>query len=230
MPAASRTRAPSAWRGETVEPVEIERVRNDADAFRGHLEMLADDGLERAVGGDDPIGRLGAGEDGASQRQVPGALEPRAARVGGAEFLESLRIEHERRDARRAPPGISEHARAEPVDDVDLAVADELPGQSPGAQSEQRVRRASIDHRRAAPARERERPVGDGPERDPRVDRIRALTRLRRAGDERRLDAGVGEVAHEIVDVPLEPAEAMQREHRSSDDGDAERGLHRWRR
>ena len=37
---------------------------------------------------------------------------------------------------------------------------------------------------------------------------------------------GVGEVAHEVVDVALEPAEAMQREHGSGDDGDAERGFH----
>ena len=191
-----------------------------------HVEMLAHDRLERAVGGDDAIGRPRTDEDGASQRQVAGALEPRAPRVGRAELFEALRVEDERRDARRAPPGISEHARAEPVDDVDLAVADELPGQSPGAQAEERVGRAAIDHRRAASAGARERPIGDGPERDPWVDDIRALWRLRRAGDERRLDAGVGEVAHEVVDVPLEAAEAVQREHGSGDDGDAERGFH----
>ncbi len=47
---------------------------------------------------------------------------------------------------------------------------------------------------------------------------------LRRASDERRIDAGIGKIAHEVVDVALEPAEAVQREHGSGDDGDAEHG------
>jgi hypothetical protein len=58
------------------------------------------------------------------------------------------------------------------------------------------------------------------------MDRIGVVRRFRRARDERGLDARVGEVAHEIVDVALEPAKAVQREHRSGDDGDAERGFH----
>ena len=36
----------------------------------------------------------------------------------------------------------------------------------------------------------------------------------------------VGEVADQIVDVPLEPAVPVQREDRARDDGDAERPAH----
>ncbi len=188
--------------------------------------MLADNRLERPVGCDDPIGRPRADEDGAPQWQVAGALEPGPARARGAELLEALWVEHERRPARRTPPGVPKDARAEPMDDVDLAVAHELPRKPSRAQSEERIRGAPVDHRRATPAGAGKRPVGDRPQRDRRMDRIRVVMRLRRARDERGLDAGVGEVAHEIVDVALEPAQAVQREHRSGDDGDAERGFH----
>ena len=45
-------------------------------------------------------------------------------------------------------------------------------------------------------------------------------------GHQRRLNAGIRKVSDEIVDVALEPAEPVQREHRSSDDGNSERRSH----
>ena len=186
--------------------------------------MLADDRLEGPVGGDDAIGRFRADPNGAAKRQIAGPLEPGPAWVGGAELLEPLRVQHERRRARRATARVAEHARAQAMDDVDLAVADELPGKSARAQPEERVRRASIDHRRPAPSRQRERPIRDRCERDPWMNLVGRVAFLGCSRDERRLDAGFGQIAHEVIDVALEAAESMQREHGSGDDGDANHG------
>ena len=46
------------------------------------------------------------------------------------------------------------------------------------------------------------------------------------AGDEGDLEPGVGEVAHEVVDVAFEPAVAVERRHRAGGDRDAERSRH----
>ena len=82
-----------------------------------------------------------------------------------------------------ALPRVAEHARAEAVDDVDVAARDELERDAPGALAEQRIRGAAIDHRRAAPSGERKGAVRHGTQRARRVDRrrpSRAGSRLRR--------------------------------------------------
>ena len=104
----------------------------------------------------------------AAQRQIGGALQPRARGIGRAEFLQPLRIEHERRRRLCAPPArIAEHAGAEAVHEIDRRRLDELPRDAPGALAEERIRRASVEDRGAAPARQRKRAVGHEPRRDP---------------------------------------------------------------
>ncbi len=125
--------------------------------------MAQDDRLERPVGGDDGVRRGGAHEDGLAQRKIRGALERRSRRIRGAELLEPLRIQHERRRRRtlRPRPRIPEHARAEAVDDVRLAVTDEIERPATCPQPEERIRRAAVEHGRAAAAGAGERVVRD---------------------------------------------------------------------
>ncbi len=91
------------------------------------MEVLEHDRGERAIGGDDAIGGSRTGQDGAPQRQIAGALQPRPAGTGRAKLLEALWVEHERRRACCAPSSrVPQHARAEAVHDVDAAFAHEL--------------------------------------------------------------------------------------------------------
>ena len=83
--------------GEAVAPLEIDRVRNRADARPRNVQVLQHRRLQRPIGGDDPIGRTRTQAHGAPQRPVPESFEARPSRVGGAELLESLRVEDERR-------------------------------------------------------------------------------------------------------------------------------------
>ena len=167
----------------------------------------------------------GAGEHRLPQRQIRGALERRARRIGRAELLEPLRVQHQRRRRplpRRAGARVAEHARAKAVDDVGLPCAHEIQRPPAGAQAEQRIRRAAIEHRRPAPSGAGEREV----RHELRADRPGGSTR----GD-RAWPAGGGCVISvtstsrsasardEIVDVALEAAVAVQREDRARDDG-----------
>ena len=83
--------------GESVEPAQVERVRNDTNPIVLDAKVLSHDWFQRPVGRDDAVSGLGAREDGTSQRQVPRALQPGTARIGRAELLEALRVEDERR-------------------------------------------------------------------------------------------------------------------------------------
>ena len=70
------------------------------------------------------------------------------------------------------PARVAEHARAEAMDDVRLAALDHFGRHRAGAKTEERIRRAPIDDRRASASGARERPVRNEPDRNARMDRI----------------------------------------------------------
>ena len=111
---------------EAVEPSQIDGVRDNPDPIGAHLKVFADNGLQDSIGSDDAVGRFRAREDCPAERQIAGTLEPRRARTRRAKFFEALWIQDERRRFLRAPSGVAKDTRAEAVDDVDLAVVNEL--------------------------------------------------------------------------------------------------------
>ena len=149
---------------------EIDPVRDRPHLFRAWREMPGHDRLERDVGRDDRVGGPRAAADGPSKRRVAGALRPGEGAAGGAELFESLRVEDERRErpALRTRPRIAEHARAETVDDIDVPGRCQPPREPARPQTEEQVRGAAIENRRAAPVGERERQVRHVADRDAR--------------------------------------------------------------
>jgi hypothetical protein len=212
--------------------------------------MAQDDRLQRAIRGDDRVRRRRADEDGLPQRQIRGALQRRARRIRGAELLEALWVQHQRRRRRtwrsslprrragrvtagaQPGPGIAEHARTQAVDDVGLALTDEIQRAPAGAQPEERIRRGPIQHRRPAPSSSGEGVVRHEDQADGRIDRLRRerLAARRRLCDQRDLDVAGDERPGEIVDVAFESAEPVQREDRAADKRHSDRGDQRHRR
>ena len=70
-----------------------------------------------------------------------------------------LKTSGARMPASRSRRRVAEHARAEPVNDVDLARRHHAGSEPPGALPEQRIRRAAIENRRPATVREWKRHV-----------------------------------------------------------------------
>ena len=214
-------------RAKTIDRVEIERVRDHAHPCRRDAQVLQHDRLERTIRRDDAIRRARAREDRAPKWQIARALERRLVRARRAEFLEPLRVEHERRGASRAPPRVAEHARAEPVDYVDLPIANEIGGDPACAEPEQRICGAPIEHGRAASAGQRERSIRDRDQSDPWIEAGPARRRgaARRSSNERHVHVSARQILNEIVDVTLESADAVERKGRAGDDGDADHPL-----
>src|SRR5262245_46184842 len=101
--------------------------------------MLQHDRLERSIRRDHAVSGSRARENRAAERKIAGALEHGPSRAGRAELLEPLGIEDERRGASRAAARVAEHACTQPVYDVDLSIADEVPGHASRTQSEDRI-------------------------------------------------------------------------------------------
>ena len=159
--------------------------------------------------------RFSGARDGsvAPNSSSPCGLNTRGARMSGIEVFQR----------------VAEHAGAQAVNDVDVPCPDETRSQPPGTQPEQRIRRAAIENRRPAPVREWERHVRHRPHRELRMAEhcIRAgVSRSvggRRRCNQRHMNVTRQQASHEIVDVPLEAAEAMKWIDGSRDNGDAQR-------
>jgi hypothetical protein len=142
--------------------LEVDGVRDHPHFLFRHVQMLEHRGLEHAVRRNHAVGGLCAGDHGAAQGQIGDAFRARASRVGRAEFLQPLRVHHERRRSVLPTPRVAEHAGAEPVDDIHLALIDELRSQPAGPLAEEGKRGAAIEDGGAARERgQKKRAVAD---------------------------------------------------------------------
>ena len=164
---------------QSIEPCQIDGVRDRGDPAVGKAEMSLDGWLETAVCCDHSIGRFGADEHGFPKWQVRDTLESCPPGIGRAKFFETLRVHHERRRDRSALACVAEHAGAKAMDDINLPALDEIERHSAGPFSEEWIRRASVDDGRSPSSGQREGPIGDRDQPEPRDGSIGRRVRIR---------------------------------------------------
>jgi hypothetical protein len=106
------------------------------------------------------------------------------------------------------------------MDDDGFAARDHVCRERTCPHAKQRVRRASVDHRRPSPASERKGAVGHEAKRDVRVNCVSGRSLMRSTRNDRDTHIATGKVPREVVNASFESSGAMDREYRAGDDND----------
>ncbi len=211
---------------QPVYALEVQRVGDRDDPLVCHPQVSPDRRFEGPIRRDHRIRGGGTGADRPLQRQVAETLEPGSRRIGRAELLEPLRIQNQRCLQPCPAPRVAEDAGAEAVDEVDVATCDHLGRDLASALPESRIGGAAIEDGRPSSSGQREGAVGNESQGDGRIHGIGCGWLLGCARDQRDRDAFADEVARQVEHAAFEPAQAVNRKHRTGRDRDTERPFH----